>query len=538
MIRGRIDARADATLPLQPYAIVPGHGTLAGAAVTRHTISIDLDRRVGAIDPNVFGGFVEHLGRCVYGGIFEPGSPRAGSDGLRSDVLEAARRLRYANVRYPGGNFVSAYRWRDGVGPVSERPARYEPAWHAVEPNTFGTNEFIGFCRQLGAEPYLVVNAGDGDMREARDWVEYCNGTKATAPVALRRSHGFDEPHGVRYWGIGNEVDGPWQVGYKTPEEYARTYLEYAKVMRWADPSIKLLASAVSHWEGRPVERIALLLEQAAQHIDYLSIHWYVGNPVGDVPAYLAVSELIEERLGIIEGLALAATLRRPPMAPIPIAVDEWNVWYKAPPDPRDPGFNQLEETYDLADALVVAMHFNAFFRHARTVRMANLAQLVNVIAPMTATPDDLLLQTTHHPMELYAELAGPIALDALWGGDTYSARRIDDNFNRTPTAGERTGVRVLDVSATLDEAARRVTVFIVNRAPDGAREVEISIVPARPGSDVGIHTITGAHPGVVNTLEDRDAVSRTTSHRPVGDGPVFVAELPAHSVTALVFTV
>lgn len=501
-------------------------------------ISVDLGRRLGPIDRNVFGGFVEHLGRCVYGGIHEPGSPRSGSDGLRTDVLEAARRLRYANVRYPGGNFVSAYRWRDGVGPIEERPARYEPAWDAVEPNTFGTNEFIAFCRRLGAEPYLVVNAGDGDMREARDWVEYCNGTKPTAPVRLRQSHGFAEPHRVRYWGIGNEVDGHWQVGYKTAQEYARTYTEYAKVMRWADPSIKLVASAVSYWEGDPLERIALLLEQAARQIDYLSIHWYVGNPVGDVPAYLAVSELIEERLGIIEGLALATTLRRPPMAPIPIAVDEWNVWYKAPHDPRDPAFNQLEETYDLADALVVAMHFNAFFRHARSVRMANLAQLVNVIAPMTATTDDLLLQTTFYPFELYAETAGPEALDVRWSGDTYSARRIDDNFNPTEAAGERTGVRIIDVSATIDDAAGRATVFVVNRDLRGPREVEISIAPARPGADVEVHTITGAHPGAVNTFEDRGAVVRTTETRSFGDGPAFVAELPPHSVSAFVFTV
>ncbi len=180
-------------------------------------ISIDLERRIGDIDRNVFGGFVEHLGRCVHGGIFEPGSPRSGADGLRTDVLEAARRLRYSNIRYPGGNYVSAYRWRDGVGPVEERPVRYDPAWDVMEPNTFGTNEFIGFCRKLEAEPYLVVNCGDGEMREARDWVEYCNGNQPTALAKLRASHGFPEPHHVKYWGIGNEVDGPWQVGYKTP---------------------------------------------------------------------------------------------------------------------------------------------------------------------------------------------------------------------------------------------------------------------------------------------------------------------------------
>ena len=263
-------------------------------------IAIDLEQRIGGIDRNIFGGFVEHLGRCVYGGIFEPGSPLAGPDGLRTDVLEAARRLGYSNIRYPGGNFVSAYRWRDGVGPVEDRPVRSDPAWDAVDPNSFGTNEFIGFCQALGAEPYFVVNAGDGDMREARDWVEYCNGTTPTALTRLREAHGFPEPHRIRYWGIGNEVDGEWQVGFKTPAEYARAYHEFAKVMRWVDPSIKLIASAVSYWDGDPVERIQALLEEAPDHIDYLSIHWYVGDRTGDLRTYLAVSEQIEDRLTAI----------------------------------------------------------------------------------------------------------------------------------------------------------------------------------------------------------------------------------------------
>ena len=499
-------------------------------------VTIDLDRRIGSIDRNVFGGFVEHLGRCVYGGIYEPGSPRAAEDGLRTDVLEAAKRLRYANIRYPGGNFVSAYRWRDGVGPVEERPARYEPAWDSVEPNTFGTNEFIGFCRQLGADPYLVVNAGDGDMREARDWVEYCNGTRPTAPVKLREQHGFPEPHNVRLWGIGNEVDGPWQVGYKTAEEYARTYTEFSKVMRWADPDIKLVASAVSLWETDVVERIQLLLEQAAERIDYLSIHWYVGNPVDDVPAYLAVSELIEERLGLIEGLASSTTQWRDPREPIPIAVDEWNAWYKAAPDPRDPAFNGLEEVYDLADALVVAMHFNAFFRHARTVKIANLAQLVNVIAPMIATSDDLLLQTTHYAFELYARTAGPIALDARWSSDTYSAKRILNNFVARETELEYSGVRKLDVSATLDEAAGHASIYVVNRDIHDAHEVEIRIDPARPKPEVQVHTITGPGAGAVNTFDDRTRVATTTQTQTMGSGPTFTATVPKLSITAFIF--
>jgi alpha-N-arabinofuranosidase len=230
-------------------------------------------------------------------------------------------------------------------------------------------------------------------------------------------------------------------------------------------------------------------------------------------------------------------TLRRPPRPPIPIAVDEWNVWYKAQPDPQHPDFNQLEETYDLADALVVAMHFNAFFRHARSVRMANMAQLVNVIAPMTTTADALLLQTTYYPFEIYAQLAGPIALEVLWSSDTYSARRIDDNFVPTEAHGEHSGVRKIDVSATLDGDARRVACFIVNRDLAGPREVEISIVPGRPAGDVQVHTVSGAHPGVANTFADPHQVTTVRRSQPFGRGPSFATEVPALSITAFEFT-
>jgi alpha-L-arabinofuranosidase len=488
-------------------------------------ISIDLDRRIGPIDRNIFGGFVEHLGRCVYGGVYDPGSSRARPDGLRSDVLDAARRLGYTNIRYPGGNYVSAYRWLDGVGPKEERPIRSDPAWNATDPNTFGTNEFVDFCRALGSEPYFVVNCGDGDLREARDWVEYSNGTKPTALTKLREAHGHPEPHGIRYWGIGNEVDGSWQVGFKTPAEYARAYLEFAKVMRWADPSIKLIASAVSYWEGEVVERTQLLLEQAPDHIDYLSIHWYVGDKAGDLPAYLAISEVIDDRLTSMAGLSRALTLSRRPRPAVPIAVDEWNVWYRATPNAWDPAYNGLEESYDLADALVIAMHLNAFLRHARSVKMANLAQLVNVIAPMMTSGDDLLLQSTYFPFELYSTTSGPIALDVGWSGDTF-------------TGGDHTGVRYLDVSATLDEDLRRLAVYIVNRRIDGPTEVEIRLHPGRFGGDVDIHAVEGPAPQARNTFEEPHVVA--PSHRKVtsGDGSTFVHTVAPHSVTGLLFTV
>lgn len=485
-------------------------------------IKVDLERTIGAIDPNVYGGFAEHLGRCIYGGIYDPGSPLSDPDGLRRDVLEALKRLAMPVMRYPGGNYVSGYRWRDGVGPKNDRPARMELAWHDVEPNSFGTNEFIDFCRRLGTEPYLAVNAGDGDMREARDWLEYCNGTKDTALVKLRRHHGYERPHNVKYWGIGNEVDGPWQIGMKTPDEYARAYTEYAKVMKWTDPSIKLVASAVSVWDRQWLERTQLLVEQAGRLIDYLALHWYVGNNTErgfadeDYASYMAISEQMEDRLSGYEGLVRALQVANDMAAPIPIAVDEWNVWY------RTGNEEKLEEVYNLEDALAVAMHFNAFFRHARTVKMANMAQIVNVIAPIVTRPDGLLLQTIFYPFEVFRRTAGDTALDVHWSGDTFSSVRAP-------------ALRTLDVSATLDAGAKRLAVFVVNRSPDQELATEILLDAGRFAGPVTVQVINGPDVKAVNSFDHPHAVGVRESSQQAS-GSRFETGFEPHSVTALSF--
>ena len=486
-------------------------------------IKIDLDRTLGTIDRKVFGGFVEHLGRCIYGGIYEPESPAADENGLRSDVRQALERLRLSVVRYPGGNFASGYRWRDGVGPVADRPARADLAWGALESNRFGTNEFLAFCRTLAIEPYLVVNCGDGDLREARDWVEYCNGTGDTALARLRAAHGFSEPHRVRYWGVGNEVDGSWQIGAKTASEYARAYHEFAKAMRLVDPSIRLIASATSDWDGDIVDRLSALFGEAADLIDYVSIHWYVGDQAGDSAAYLAISELIEDRLtayeGLLRGMNLERGLRRPP----PLAVDEWNVWYRTTGDRLGTPPHLLEEVYDLQDALVVGMHLNAFIRHAATVRMANLAQLVNVIAPIVTSPDGIVLQTIFHPFELFSRTVGTVALDAWWEGETFSG-------------GVYSGVRTLDVSASLDPDDRRLTVHVVNRDDSDAQEVDVELAAGAFSADAEITTITGPSLATVNTTAEPDAVIVSEESRPTGSTTRFHCSLPPRSVSALVF--
>lgn len=483
-------------------------------------IRVDLDHTLASIDHNIFGGFVEHLGRCVYGGIYEPKSPLADKDGIRTDVLAALQRLNFPILRYPGGNFVSGYRWRDGVGPVEERTARAELAWNSVEPNHFGTNEFVQFCRKLNTEPYMVVNCGDGDMREARDWVEYCNGTQDTALVKLRRQHGFDAPHNVKYWGIGNEVDGHWQIGAKTPEEYARAYLEFAKVMKWVDPTIKLSAAATSDWSGDIVSRVSLLVEQAGRLIDYLGIHWYVGNRTNNFPEYMAVSELIEDRLSASEGLLRMLRLQHKLTNPIAIGVDEWNVWYRKRSEAGDLS-NTLEEIYNLEDALVVAIQMNAFIRHAATVRMANLAQVVNVIAPIFTNPNGLFLQPIFFPFELYSSTCGTTALDVHWGGDTFS----------TTT---HTGVRTLDVAATLNETQKLLTLHVVNRSETKALETNISLINnATFCGPVRAHIVNGPNIKAENSFDHPNTVSVSNTDLQA-ERKDFTYTFEPHSVTVL----
>ena len=483
-------------------------------------VKIDLDRRISTIDHNIFGGFIEHLGRCIYGGIYCPGSHLADEDGFRIDVIDALCRLQIPIVRYPGGNFVSGYRWMDGIGPREERPARIDMAWDAIDSNHFGTNEFIDFCRRVGTEPYLVVNCGDGDMREARDWVEYCNGTQASALVKLRHKHGFEAPHGVKYWGIGNEVDSRWQVGSKTPEEYARAYLEFAKVMKWVDPSIKLIASATSTWKGNIVERAQLLIEQASDFIDYLALHWYIGNPENDFANYMAQSELVEERLSAYEGLVRALSLQQKLPRPIPLAVDEWNVWYRTHPDYTS-SLNGLEEIYSLEDALMVAVQLNAFIRHSKSVRMANLAQLVNVIAPIFVSDTGIVLQTIFYPFELYRRTCGTVALDVFWKGDTFSTR-------------EYTGLRTLDVSATLDESRKLLTVFVVNRSQTDALETTVWLDSGYFVGEAQAHVVNGPDIKATNSFEQphQVGVKRTIL---TAERSQLTYTFEPHSVTALV---
>ena len=478
-------------------------------------IRIDLERTLGDIDRNIFGTFAEPVGRVIYGGIYDPDSLLADEDGLRTDLRAALQYLNFSILRHPGGNFVSGYRWMDGIGSRQERPSRHELAWNAIESNQFGTNEFIQFCQKLNMEPYLVVNCGDGDMREAADWVEYCNGTGDTALVKLRREHGFEMPHKVKYWGIGNEVDGPWQIGYKTPEEYARAVTEFGKVMKRVDPDIKLIASAVSLWSGDIVERGQLMLEQAGNLIDYMALHWYVDNPENDFNKYMTLSELFEERLSAYEGLIRAVSLDRGIKRCISIAVDEWNVWHHSP---------EVDWFQNLEDALVIAMNFNAFIRHAYSVRMANISQIVNRRAPILTRQDGLVLQTIFYPFELYSRTCGQQALDVFWSGETFSG-------------GEHTGVRTLDVTATVDESRKQLVVYVINRSQTEAMETTISLADGQFAESIQASVVNGPDIKGENTFEKPNEVGIREITLEASEKSLTYSFEP-HSVTALVCAV
>jgi alpha-N-arabinofuranosidase len=483
-------------------------------------IRIDPNRVTGEIDRNLFGGFAEHLGRCIYGGIYEPESSLAGPDGLRTDVLDALKRLGMPIIRYPGGNFASGYRWKEGVGPAAERRPLLDLAWGSADTNQFGTNEFVAFCRKIGAEPYLVANCGDGDMREARDWVEYCNGTQPTHFANLRRKHGFEQPHRVKYWAVGNEVDGPWQIGFRTPDEYARMLTEYAKVMKWVDPTIKLIASAVSLWDKDFVERAQLMIEQAGNHIDYMGLHWYIGNPDDQFETYMAQVEMLDERLSAYEGLVRALRLASKITRPIWIAVDEWNVWYRTRPD-LGYELNNLEEIYNLEDALTVAMQINLFIRHAHSVKMANIAQIVNVIAPIFTRPDGCFLQTIFFPFELYSRTCGAQAVDAVYAGQTFST-------------SQQSGLPSLDISATVDKDKNQLVLYVVNRNKSDAVETQIQLADGSFNGEIQVFTVNGKDVKAVNSFDAPDNVKTTETGLPA-DGSRLTYTFEPHSVTALI---
>jgi alpha-N-arabinofuranosidase len=490
-------------------------------------IAVDLTRRLGTVDRRIFGNFVEHLGRCIYGGLFEEGSPLSDARGFRTDVLAAVRPLRIPVLRWPGGNFVSGYHWVDGVGPVAERPRRAELAWYAEESNRFGTDEFLQYCRVLGTEPYICVNMGSGSMDEAQAWVEYCNGTGNTHWASLRRRHGHPEPYRVRYWGLGNEMYGTWQIGHLSPEDYVKKARAFALVMKRTDPTIELVGCGHNGWSDW--DRI--VIDGLAPIIDWYSIHLYTG--CADHYATVFQSHQAERAVRICAALIERARYAQRLAHPIHIAFDEWNVWYRT--RSHEDRVGGVEERYTLTDALAVATYLNGFIRHCRAVRMANLAQLVNAIAPIFTSTQGLFLQTIYHPLRLYAEHTEAVALDVHVESPVYDLPPAQEEQapGRVHHVADLGPFPFLDAVATRDEGGRRLTVAVVNRDRDRTHRAAIELVGAAAAAGGLVAEVNGPDVDATNSFEHPHRVG-VRQGRLEATGPRFEHEFPAHSISVL----
>jgi len=490
-------------------------------------IGIDVARRMGVVDRRIFGNFVEHLGRCIYGGIYDEGSPLSDARHFRKDVLDAVRPLRVPILRWPGGNFVSGYHWLDGVGPLEQRPRRAELAWYAEESNRFGTNEFIEYGRVIGTEPYICVNMGSGTMDEAQAWVEYCNGTGNTSWANLRRQHGYAEPHRVTYWGLGNELYGAWQIGSLPAHDYVKKARAFALLMKRTDPSVRLISCGQDGWS----EWDEIVLDGLAEFVDYHSIHLYTG--CSDYYATVFQSHQIERAIRICSALIERVRYAKRIQHPIGIAVDEWNVWYRT--RSHEARLGGLEERYDLTDALAIATYLHGFVRACQTVKIANFAQMVNAIAPIFTSPDGLCLQTIYHPLRLYAEHTRDVALDVHVDGPTYDLRPEQETAatGRVHHVADLGPFPLLDAIATCDADGRNLTLAVVNRdrERDLTATVEVSGVEGLRGGVVA--EVNGPDVTATNSFETPalvDVRERTIAV----DGSRFDYTFPAHAISVI----
>jgi len=501
-------------------------------------VLLDRDFTIGRTDQRLFGAFVEHLGRCVYGGIFEPGHPTADAKGFRQDVMALVRELGPAIMRYPGGNFVSGYNWEDGVGPVAERPARLDYAWFSTEPNTFGTNEFIDWCRMAAIDPMLAVNLGTRGPQDAGYFIEYCNHPGGTHHADLRRKHGWEQPHGVKFWCLGNEMDGSWQTCARTADEYGRVAQEAAKIMKWVDGSIELAACGSSGrkmatfgaWEDR-------VLEHCFDQVEWISLHTYLNNYADDTPAFLASSDAMDSFIEEVVAIADAVAARRRSRKRIMLSFDEWNVWYRTrrPREARvKPGWPVappiLEEVYDMQDALAFGGAAISLLNHADRVRCACLAQLVNVIAPiMTETGGPAWRQTIFWPFADFSRFGRGDVLRTRITCDTYDTAYFDpagmDDEVRTPLSG----VPYLKLAAVAGHTGE-LTLFTLNRELTSEMRLEVT---ARGFDGLVVAGATSLHDADLKAANRRDAQDRIKPTTLTGisvDGGTIAASLPPAS--------
>jgi alpha-L-arabinofuranosidase len=495
-------------------------------------VTASSEASIGLIHRRVFGSFVEHLGRCVYDGIYEPGHPSADEHGFREDVIELVRELGATTIRYPGGNFVSGYRWEDGVGPKDQRPVRRDLAWHSTETNEVGLHEFAQWIAKAGGEPMLAINLGTRGELEALDLLEYTNLPTGSAISDQRAANGSPEPFGVRMWCLGNEMDGPWQLGHRDAVDYGKLASRTAKALRQMQPDLELVACGSSNssmptfgtWERE-------VLEQSYDDVDFISAHAYYAPEDGDVDSFLASAVDMDRFIEVVAASADHVKAEKRSDKTIFIAFDEWNVWYQKryrdeeritaldewPKAPR-----LLEDVYTVTDAVVVGSLLISLLKHADRVTSANLAQLVNVIAPIMTEPGGpAWRQTIFHPFAITSRLAQGQALRSDVAAPTVSTARFGD-------------VPSVDAVVTRDAEGGTAAVFLVNRNRTEAVTVTVALEGFGALSIGETHTLADDDPDAANTLDDQERVTPAPNDTASLEDDVLTVTLPPVSWTAI----
>lgn len=495
-------------------------GSLLGplSAAQPALIKIDLDRTISAIDPNIYGSFLEPIGRgtrpdIVYGPLYDPASPRSDENGFRKEYLQQIKDLKVSAVRWPGGNFVSGYNWKDGIGPKAQRPVTLDLSRTRKESNQMGTDEYVAFWNLVGAENFICINAGTGTIEDAAHWVEYCNAPAGTRYADLRVKHGHPEPYKVKYWALGNEPDGPWQLGHKSKEDYTKFAIEAAKMMRGVDESIKLVAAGASNYP-LVTKRYDLkdgwtdwndyVLDQMAGYIDYISLHRYVFQVLRAIekPGFademslgLEINRIIEVTKGQIQKAMVKSETDRP----IYISFDEYGA-----------------RGNNLAGPLILAQHLNAFIRHADIVKMANLTFLTSLTG---ITPEGGYKTSLYYPFFLYSNNCRGTALDVYTRCASYSNKVFKD-------------IPYLDVTAVLNEASGTLVVNVVNRSETEAIPANLELQSGAFTGKGQVHLVTADSLEATNTATEEKVRTITSDLAFTGDR--ISHTFPAHSFTQL----
>jgi alpha-N-arabinofuranosidase len=475
-------------------------------------IKIDFDRKIGKVDPNIYGAFVEPIRTVVYGSIYDPKSPLADENGFRKDFIQLVKELRIPVVRWPGGNYVSGYNWEDGIGPKDQRPARLDIAWHQIEKNQMGTDEYVKLCSLIGAENFICINAGLGTLDQARHWVEYCNYDSGTYYSDLRRKYGNEKPFNVKYWALGNEIDGPWQTGQKSVEDYCKFALEAAKIMRLVDTNIKFIACGASNYkpDNAWIDWNDYVLQHMVGNIDYLSVHRYVREALGGVTNFSTMMSLgldIDQKIDTVKALIKKAMAKSGSKRPVYISFDEWSG--------GGPGAGN-----SLTGSLTVAQHLNSFIRHADIVKMANITMLSSLVGN---SPEGDFKNALYQAFYLYSNNSHGTSLDVYVDSEKYDTKVFND-------------IPYLDVTAVLNNSAKTLIVNVVNRHEANALATDIVLQSGEFNGSAVIKELNG-EPVTSAAPRTREAVT-VTSKEIQFQVKKNSYSFPAHSFTQMLIPV